>query len=319
MADKILRVIFSGISTLHPGPPQSRKEEDPKEAFVLMAANKKPAKNEKTAKNDWGGDVRPHVTFVHVLGSLVKGKFEPDARDKDKKYNIYFLENARVSFDPKPKDKLIYHTDSHHDLAERPGSDDVANETDIRWLADLSRLVPVRLKSDPTAPGPEVANVIDLTGGTLKAVFQCKSEQAQTFRAAGGQTIPGSKRVLASEFSIEMTYPEKTDHVILRLQPLRSGASMKPALKGLTLQWPKSGDLVVRIGNDTEREALIAASLERCNARIPSVGGELMLRPRDDDFDLHYQLLNLPPKTPLPLPQSGPHQSDGIRCKPAGG
>ncbi len=220
MADKILTVIFSGVSTLYPGPPQTRNEESPKEAFVLMAANY------TKRKNDWDGDVEPHFTYVHVPVSLLKGLVpEPDDRSGDNQSNIYYLDNARVSFDPKPQDELRYYVDPHHDLAERPGSDDVANEKDIRWVASLSRFVDTQLRSSLSTPGPEVANLIELPGGTVRASFACKSEQEQTFQAFDQPPIAGSKRVLASEFVIDMTYPETTKQVKLRQRPLRRASS----------------------------------------------------------------------------------------------
>lgn len=317
MADKILRIIFSGISTLHPGPAQKRNEKPPDKAFVLMAANS------KNMTNAWGETVEPHFTFVYVPESVLVGlKAEPDQRAEDKHLgtcNIYYLENARVTFDPRPEETLDYYTDPDHDLGERPGSDDVANEDDIRWLMDLHDVVSdVTLKSNLDAPGPEVAAIVELTGGTLKAGFPCKSVQTQTFKATPTKTIPRIKRVLASEFSIEMTYPETTLQVKLRLQPLRMAEPMKGfGLNELTLQWPKTGDLEVRMGNDTKLEAGLASTLERCNARVRTSDDKPIPKPRDDDFFLHYELLNIPPDGERPLPQAGPHQTTGDRCKPA--
>jgi hypothetical protein len=321
MADKILRIIFNGISTLYPGPPRTKDETPPDKALVLMAANY------EGRTNDWDAPVAPHFPFVYVPESFLGGLIsEPDDRAEDSKLgrcNVYYLENARVTFDPPPPETLHYYIDQENDLGERPGSDDVANEHDIRWLADIRDLLSgeVSLKSDPNAPGPEVAAIVELTGGTLKAGFPCKSVQTQTFRAANGKTIQGMKRVLASEFSIDMTYPETTPQVKLRLRPLRMDAFMAGiSLNELTLRWPeKGGLLVVRIGNDTKREARLASSLKRCDARLRSSDGKLVPKPRDDDFFLHYELLNIPPETARPLPQAGPHQTDGDHCKPAGG
>jgi hypothetical protein len=319
MADKTLRIIFNGISMLYPGVPRNEDEQPPKKAFVLMPANR------ESRTNDWNGTIEPHFPYVYVpessLGGLVS---EPDDRVHDEKLgtcNIYYLENASVMFDPPPKPGLHYWVDPEHGLGERPGSDDVANEDDIRWLADLRDLLakPV-LKSDPSAPGPEVAAVVELTGGTLKAGFSCKSVQAQTFRAAGERTIPGLKRVLASEFSIDMTYPEATRQVKLRTRPTRMGAFLTGlSLNELTLRWRENEDLlIVRMGNDTKREARLATSTKRCNARVRSSEGELIPKARDDDFFLHYELMDVPEKVARPLPQAGPHQTDGDHCKPAG-
>jgi hypothetical protein len=324
MADKILRFVFSGISTLYPGPPRKRNESPPDKAFVLMAAN------EKQVTNDWNAPVEPHFPFVYVPESLLVDPIpEPDERADGRELgtcNIYYLVDTRVTLGIPPQELLDYYIDRKRDLGERPGSDDVAGEDDIRWLADIRDLLKggVKLKSDPSAPGPEVASIVELTGGRIKAGFPCKSVQAQTFRAAspaGPQVVPGIKRVLASEFYIDMTYPERTEQVKLLLQPLRSEAVTKEGSNRneLTLRWPKTGELVVRMGNDTKAEARLASSPERCNARVRSADGKPVLKPRDDDFFLHYQLLDLPKDALRPLPQAGPHQTDGDRCKPAGG
>ena len=321
MADKILRVIFSGISTLYPGPPRKRGEKPPDQAFVLMAANYLPS------KNDWGARIAPHFPFVYVPEAFLGGAIpEPDDRVVDGTLgncNIYFLENARMIFDPLPRPKLQYYIDPKHDLGERPGSDDIANEEDIRWLASFREVLkkPVGLKSsDLNAPGPEMAAVVELEGGVLKARFPCKSVQAQTFKAAGGKTLPGIKRVLADEFSIDMSYPERTTQVKLRLRPLRMDKFMSGiSTNELTLRWPKGENtLEVRMGNDTKREARLMTSFRRCNARVGSRKGEPIVVPRDDDFFLHYELLHLSSNAERPLPQAGFHQTDGNRCKPGG-
>jgi hypothetical protein len=323
MADKKLKIVFSGISTLFPGPPRTRGETPPEKAFVLMAAN-----YDNAIENDWKAIVEPHFPFVYVPESLLVGPIsEPADRVEDEKLgtcNIYFLENARVTLEPPPADKLRYYVDPEHDLGERPGSDDVADENDIRWLADLRDLLPPEhtpLRSHPDAPGPEMSAIVELPGGTLKAGFSCKSVQAQSFRAANGCAVPGIKRVLAGEFSIEMTYPESTRQVKLRLRPVRMDAFLSGiALNELTLRWPKNGaPLVIRMGNDTKLEARLAASHKRCDARVRSSTGEPILRPRDDDFFLHYQLLNVPDGAARPLPQAGPHQTSGDGCKPGTG
>jgi hypothetical protein len=321
MPGKTLRIIFNGISTLYPGVRRENGQETPN-AFVLMAANR------ETRANDWEAPVDPHFPFVYVPESLLTGQIsEPAERVDDEKLgrcNIYYLENARVVFDPTPPEALRYYIDEDHDLGERPGSDDVAREDDIRWLADLRDVLPpehLPLKSDVNAPGPEVAAIVELTGGTLKARFPCKSVHPQTFRAAGGKPIPGLKRVLASEFSIDMKYPESTATVKLQLRPLRSDASMTGiSLNELTLRWPAAGGpLTVRMGNDTKPETRLTTSVERCNARVRSVDGKPLLKPRDDDFFLHYELLKVPEQAARPLPQAGPHQTLGDGCKPARG
>ena len=318
MADKKLKLIFSGISTLSPGPPLPG-EEEPDKAFVRMASN-----YEKD--NGWGVTLPPHFPFVYVPESaLVKPIPKPRYQVDDKtlgKCNIYILANARVTLEPRTKDKLGYNIEKKP-LGERPGSDDVASEHDIRWLADIrDHVTPAQAtpKSNANAPGPEMALIVDLHGGMLKAEFPCKSVQAQTFRAVNSDQISGMKRVLANEFSIEMSYPKTTAQVKLRLRPLRRNA--KPTgIDGneLTLRWPKDAEeLVVRMGNDTEAEAELAGSPDRCNVRVRSEDKRPVVKPRDDDFFLHYELLSDLDRDSRPLPQAGPQQTSGDGCKPAG-
>jgi hypothetical protein len=315
---KTLKIIFSGISTLSPGPPRTG-EKHPDKAFVRMAAN------EKAFKNDWDATVPPHFPFVFVpVSALVEPIPKPYRWVRDNalgKCNIYVLKSARVTVEPHSKDELEYHIEKRP-LGERPGSDDIAGEHDIRWLADIRdhvKAAQATPKSDAHAPGPEVAVIVDLTGGTLKAEFPCKSVQAQTFKAAKSDTISGMKRVLANEFSVEMSYPKKTRHVKLKLIPLRTHSDPTGiAGNELILQWPDKGELIVRMGNDTLPEAKLAASPKRCNARVRSVKEKRpVVKPRDDDFFLHYNLLNVSANAPRPLPQAGPHQTSGDGCKPA--
>src|SRR5881628_821583 len=97
MADKTLRLIFNGISTLSPGPPLNG-DRTPERAFVLMAAN--PTKR----PNAWEGTVEEHAPFVYVPASLVAGTAPAaGATVADEKLGpcyVYYLANARVSFDP---------------------------------------------------------------------------------------------------------------------------------------------------------------------------------------------------------------------------
>ena len=319
MSEKILRIIFNGISTLYPGPPTTRGEKSPEKAFVLMAANR------EVRTNDWDAPIEPHFPFIYVPKSMLGGTIPQPADWVDDKElgtcYIYYLDNARVTVDATPLSGVHYYTDDEHDLDERPGSNDVANENDIRWLASLSTLLsaPVELRSSLTAPGPEVAAIVELQGGEFRAGFPCKSVQPKTFKAAQGRELPGLRRVLASEFSVEMSFAETTSEVTLQLWRLRDDAP--PAgLTGnqLVLRWPEAGPLVVRMGNDTRTEVRMAASVQRCTLRNRDANGKPILRPRDDDFFLHYELLNISPNAGRPLPQEDVHQTSGDGCKPAG-
>jgi hypothetical protein len=314
---KTLTIKFNGISTLYPPPPRNG-EPDPEKAFVLMAANDR--KN-----NDWNAVLPDHFPFIFVPVSMIKAPIpKPDRSVTDDdlgECNVYFFNNGRVTIDPGSSEAVVYHRDESLELGERPGSDDVAREDDIRWVADFRDIVldhspQFRNTAVPSAPeiGKEVAAIVELPGGTLKASFPCKSVQPKTFKAAAGKpAIAGFKRVLASEFLIEALYPEDTATVTLTVAPLR-GDSRPIGLDKLTLQWPGNDPMVVRMGNDTEPEALLAASLMRCDGRREN--NNPLAIARDDDFDLHYNLLDLPANADRPVPQAGPHQSSGDGCKP---
>jgi hypothetical protein len=239
--------------------------------------------------------------------------------------NLYFLDNARVKIDPLPMPGLQYFTDGKP-MFERPGSSDEASEHDIRWLADFRDILSaktVQLKPDttPTATsiGSELAAVVELTGGTLKANFPCKSVQPQTFQDVKGNVVPGINRVLASEFFIEMRYPANTSTVTLLVTPLRNDQPVTGLAGGaLALKWPedRDGTLVVRMGNDTQKEARLATSPMRCDARAKNDDGTPLLRPHDTDFDLHYDLF--PDGTPHFLPHANARQISVDGCKPGG-
>src|SRR6478752_9659050 len=70
MADKTLRITFSGISTLLPGTP-GKNGEPPEQAFVMMAANSETA-------SSWGVTIPEHFPFVHVASSLLVDPPDPD-------------------------------------------------------------------------------------------------------------------------------------------------------------------------------------------------------------------------------------------------
>lgn len=315
MSEKILTIKFNGISTLYPPPPRNG-DPDPKRAFVLMAANAR-------KENDWGAPIPQHFPFIFVPVSLIDKPIPPPDRsvtDPDLgECNVYFFNNGRVTLDPGLSEGVTYHMDKTLDLGARPGSDDVAREDDIRWVADFRDIFTgqsqLKTTANPAASviGGEVAAIVELPGGTLKASFPCKSVQPKTFKAADKPAVPGIKRVLASEFLIEVPYPEETATVTLTVGALRRD-SAATGIDKLILRWQGTDPLVVRMGNDTEPEVLLAASPKRCDGRREN--NNPLIIPRDDDFDLHYNLLDLPPDAGRPLPQAGPHQSSGDGCKP---
>jgi hypothetical protein len=319
MADKTLRLVFSGISTLYP-PPSANGDPPPDRAYVLMAANYLERRNAS------GGIVPPHFPFIYVSRSLLADPIPApaDVVDDDKlgPCHVYFLDNARVTLDPAPPLGVSYYRKPELPLSDRPGSEDVAPEDDIRWLADLRDIVRGHSALKPTASptaaaiGPEVAAIVEVSGGMLKAKFPCKSVQPKTFADEKGNPVPGDPHVLANEFFIDIPY-HNDGQVTLRVTPLRN--DMPPTgLQGnaLVLKWPENGELVIRMGNDTKEEAKLANSFERCNARLQP-NGEPVVIVQDDDFDLHYPLIDLPDGAARPLPQNDPHQTQFDGCKPA--
>src|SRR6266480_600153 len=193
MADKILRITFNGICTLTPPPPREGDDKVDK-AFVLMAANR------NARKNDWGSTVEQHFPFIYVpVSFLAKPIPPPDATTTDDKLgacNIYFIDHARVVVDTAPTAGIGYFVDERP-LAERPGSDDVAPENDIRWVTDFRDILqgPARLRQtidlSKSKFGPEVAVLVELKGGLLQAAFPCKSVQPKTFKDIQGNVVPG--------------------------------------------------------------------------------------------------------------------------------
>jgi hypothetical protein len=302
--EKTLKIIFSGICTLTPGPERNGDQKPTDAAFVMMAANvrKSPA-------------IPDHFPFVHVAASLLA---DPDLRPSETivageggEHFIFYFRHARVVIDPQPKPGIDYFIDPEgRPLAERPGSMDVAPPEDIRWLADLRDLL--------SAPSPvktisaDVAAVVNLDGGLLKANFPCDSVHPRSFVDAAGKIVDGVRRTLASEFIIEIPYPKETDRITLGFQPLRDGIPMEGPNE-LVLLWPKKAtELVVRMGHDTKDEVCRLNTPERFDP-VRETGP--VRKPRDDEFGLHYNLLTRPQGRPVPV--NTPHQCGREGCKPA--
>lgn len=330
MADKILRIVFSGISTLTPGPPRGGEDPHPHKAFILMAANR--AKR----KNQFNDPIEIHTPFIYVPRSILADPIpEPAAKVEDKNLGtcyVYFIDNARVLIDRTPRRGVEYYIDRRpgrkFENEERPGSSDVVCENDIRWLADLRDLLPsssaaLRADANPKENdveiGSEVAALVELRGGMLKANFPCKAVQPKTFTFKKDGVVKRLKRVLASEFFIDMPFLEETMTVRLLFYPLHEGEPVTGIQGELTLKWGAAMGIEVRMGNDTRDEALLLTSTRRCDARARDSNGAPILVPRDNDFDLHYDLLDVPPGVDRPLPTNGPHQTHVDGCAPAGG
>lgn len=330
MANKTLKITFSGICTLWPGPP--RNGEKPDKAFVIMPANPAPDPKRLRRYSEWGTPLPEHFPFVHVAASaLVNPLPNPPLPDDvftcgGVEHFVYLFPDARVRIDPRPEPvpPIVYFTDPDgRPMGERPGSDDVAPQDDIRWLADIRDVIPdLPLKLKPTADptggniGKEVSAIVDLDGGTLKANFPGDSVNPKTFVDMKGNAAPGLRRVLADEFTIEIQYPEDTKHVTLMFEELRNGGGGSKPKEKLVLQWPRNETtLELRMGNDPIDEVSKLDKEDRFDP-VKMIGPAL--KPRDDDFDLHYNLLEIP-KDRRVLPQNDIQQCSAEGCKPKTG
>jgi len=324
MADKTLKIIFNGISTLWPGPPRNG-DKPPDKAFVMMAANEHTTNGKRVKQiNEWGTTIPDHFPFVHVARQLlINPPMPPDETvvvGEGGEHFIYFFKDARVGIQPEqPGTRIEYFIDQKHPLAERPGSDNVAPPDDIRWLADirdiLAKPAPLKATANPNNPyvGEEVAAVVDLDSGVLKANFPCATISPKTFKDEKGNVVPGLQRVLADEFIIEIPYPEDTAQITLEFRQLRENTPVSGPKK-LVMGWPVGETLlVVRMGNDTKEEVRRLNTPERCDP-VRQTGP--VLKPRDDDFDLHYNFLKIPKGVGRPLPQNDIRQCSVDGCRP---
>lgn len=326
MPEKTLKIIFSGITTLSPGPPRDG-EKPPDRAYVVMAANFQRDSNTRGGqKSAWGTPIPDHYPFVHVAASLLVDPPTPSENvfvGEDGEHFIYFFRDARVVIYPKPKagTRIEYFTDPRgHPLAERPGSDDVAQADDIRWLADIRDILskPVKLKIDLAGAidTEEVAAIVNLDGGTLRANFPGDTVNPKTFVNAKGEVVPGLRRVLADEFIMDIPCPEDTEQVTLSFEKLRADAPMSGPEK-LVLKWPEGeATLKLRMGNDPKDEV---RKLDTDARFDPLRLFGPVLKPREDDFDLHYNLFDIPSDVDRPVPQNDVQQCDFQGCKPLGG
>ncbi|MEA2164469.1 MAG: hypothetical protein QOK37_2596 [Thermoanaerobaculia bacterium] len=345
MADKTLRIIFSGICTLTPGPPRNGKKPPDKtntkmpadeanskkaseKAFIIMPANiEKEHEGEKEKQvNDWGATIPDHSPFVHVARSLLVDPPWPSETVvvcEGGEHFIYYFRNARVVIDlpDRLETGIKYFIDpKERPLADRPGSLDVAPANDIRWLADirdiLSEPAPLKSTADPAADnfGSEVAAVVELETGTLQANFPCDTVHPKTFIDVKGNAIHGLPRVLADELIVDILYPEKTEEVTIRFKELRKDTPVTgPQKDHLVLKWPKHKTTIeLRMGNDPEDEVRVLDTPERFDP-VRRIGP--VLRPRSEDFDLHYNLLDIAVGKRV-VPQNDIHQCRADDCKP---
>lgn len=359
MADKTLRIIFNGISTLWPWPPRNgeKRDELQDKAFVMMAANyEKQTHKRGTQTNDWQATIPRHFPFVHVARSVLVEPPDPNEVVivcEGGEHNIYFFKDARVVIRPKPVEASIeYFTDPEgRPLSERPGSIDDPPADDIRWLADIRDILSkpalkqtaIPTESNKQNIGEEVAAIVNLDGGQLKANFPCAGVAPKTFKDnKTGKTVAGLQRVLADEFIIDIPYTADINSITLEFQELREGIPVNfpysegsdqdtPELrqssegtskavtpvntpKKLVIGWPAGETLLVlRMGNDTKDEIRRLDTPERCDP--VRVSGPVP-KPRDDDFDLHYNFLDIPDEAGRPLPQNDIQQCDFNGCKP---
>ena len=311
---KTLRVTFSGICTRAPGYPRDG-EHEPQNVYVLM-----PAARSGRPTRDGSGRVSRHHAFIYAPAAHLEQHPEPAFSVDDEKLglcHVYLVDQARITFNPAPM-KSIEHYVTKKPLGERPGSRDIAPEQDVRWLVDMRDIVPtpnavLNEKSDPRRFDVQdhVAMIVELNGGVIKANFPCKTVQPQTFDPP--PSVPMDPRVIASEFIVEMEYADSTSTVSLDVTAMASREVRGFDAPRLVINWGPRQAIDLRIGNDTRSEIVALQNIARCNARP-----EPMLR--DNDFDLHYQLLAIADdeKVDRPLPTNSSHQTQHNGCAGAG-
>lgn len=307
---KTLRITFSGICTRAPGYPRNG-EQEPEKVYVLM-----PATQDESIET--GETTGRHHAFIYApVASIAADAPSPARRVDDEKFglcHVYLIDHARLTFDPAPTNP-IRHYISKRDIGVRPGSKEVAPEGDVRWLLDMRDLMPddsYKLKptADPRQSEVEesVSTIVELAGGTIRANFPCKTVQPQTFLPAPAVPQKVPERVIATEFIVEMQYPDDTSTVTLAATPLRSTAAVSglPGSK-LTLRWGARREIDLRLGNDTGDEIDALQTIKRCNSRPRPVRV-------DNDFALHFNLLQIVGNPPRPLPFNGSQQTQHNGC-----
>jgi hypothetical protein len=113
---------------------------------------------------------------------------------------------------------------------------------------------------------------------------------------------------------IDISYSKDIQSVTLSFEPLRNDMRATGPEK-LVLKWPANRKRVeVRMGNDTKDEVPQLDTPQRCDTPRDTTGP--LLKPRDNDFDLHYNLLDIPADVERVLPQNDPHQTRFDGCVP---
>lgn len=309
---KTLRITFSGICTRAPGYPRNG-EKEPDTLYVLMPA----ARNSRKQEDKVGPiSIGRHHAFVYVPAANLDSPLKPAFTVDDEVYglcNVYLIDHTRLTFDRPPLNE-ISHFLTELPLGERPGPEDIAPEGDVRWLLDMRDIAPdhhkLKLTADPRRREVDVSvsTVVEIPGGTIRANFPCKTVQPQEFRPPTLKPMEPPVRVIASEFIVEMEYPDETTSVTLNATPLRSNSAASGLGKGeVVLTWGPRRTIDIRIGNDTLQEIQALQSIKRCNARP-------IVTPRDNDFALHFDLFDFPPGVPRPLPFRASHQTQHNGC-----
>jgi hypothetical protein len=311
---KTLRITFSGICTRAPGHPRKDKgESEPERVFVLM-----PAARTLGLTHDKTEQVALHHAFIYVPTANLRDPPDSTFSVDDEKFghcDVYLIDHVRVVVHPTPPEPKIVHAVTVLRVQNRPGSRDIAPEWDARWLADLREILPDHavLLVDPRASSDvsaAVAMIVEFPAGTITANFPCKTVQPQEFRISPDADPIGEPRVFACEFIVTMEYPDDTTVVKLVLSPLSKDIPIDGiSAAELELVWGSEPTLEIRIGNDTLDEIVALRGIARCNTRETP-------RASDNDFDLHYLLLDVPNTTPRPRPFNGDHQTMHNGCVP---
>lgn len=302
---KTLRITFSGICTIAPGIPRDG-EETPETVYVMMPQARQPLQRPGSV---W---VVRHHAFLYVPDVLLGPVPDPAFLVRDTTLglcNVYLVDHARIRVTPAPENDILFFT-TNLPLGTRPGGPGSAPMEDCRWLPDARDVLApgndvLQSGLDPRRSSipKDVSMIVELDGGTIRANVPCENVQPRNFVPPGN--FPGP-RVLASEFTVEMTFPDALETVklsVAQLDPLVEVEGIP--LGDVVLRLNASAPVDLRIGNDTLDEIAALRSGARCD--VPDEPFSL-----DNDFDLHYNLLV--PGLQRSLPQNGGGHSEHNGC-----
>jgi len=304
---KTLKISFSGICTFAPGVPPNPATEFEK-LFAVMPAARQP----KLTK-DTKGIVSRHHAYVYVPQKNLQDSsgaalsITKKVNNVDVVSNVYLVDHARITLDTVPNNKVKYFQDPTKPVKGHHSDPGVAPPKDSRWVPDTREIFGsvVKLKVNPKNNVSDVVSmVVELSGGSIESDHACNSSQKRKFEP---EIAVVEERIMNPDTVVIMEFPDATTTVTLKASKLDPGNQLigLPAT-GLVLVWGGSQEIVIRMGNDTLDEIVIVDTNRRC-AATP-------VDRRDNDFDLHYEILDIPANSVRPIPVFGGGHGDFGGC-----